>query len=287
VTTVVCSTSRARRAIISCFGVLALSAACSAVAHAQILAQASPVRMNLTAKPDQPLHRDILVSNLGDQAITVSVRLSDWQLSEDGALSLAPAGSTDASLEGAVRFEPAEFTLAPNQSRSVDVTLILPAKGPATRWGMLLNEVRPAAGATGDAAAALGTDLGTTIYLSRIPSDQIHAEVTSLTVMPLGGDSLLVTAGIHNSGGRHATISGTFAMMDSTGTTLETAPSSSGVVLPGANRNFTWICMAPDHAGHYRVSGNFDDGAEHTMKREAAFNVPARSSGAVAASASR
>jgi P pilus assembly chaperone PapD len=276
--------SYARRVVVACMGAAALSTACSATAGAQILAQATPVRMNLTAKAGEPLHRDLQISNLGDQPISVRVQLSDWLLTEDGALSLAPAGSTAASLDGFVRFDPSEFTLAPNQSKSIDVTLALPATGPATRWGMLMSEVRPAAGATGAAASALGTDLGTTIYLSRIPADQVHVEEYSLTVAQIGGDSLLVTAGISNDGDRHATISGSFALVDTSGVTLEAATVGSGVVLPGAYRNFSWICTAPVQAGRYRIVGSFDDGAEHALRREAEFSVAARSAGPVASS---
>src|SRR5262249_43334174 len=113
-------------------------------AAASLSAQAIPGRLTLTLKAGETVARDVVLTNSGDGAAGVHVRYVDWSLHESGNVSfLAPAGRAT-SLAGAVRFEPADFSLQPGESGRVQVTLTMPADGPPTHWGALLSEVRPA-----------------------------------------------------------------------------------------------------------------------------------------------
>ena len=70
--------------------------------EADVFAQVAPVKYNLTMRPGEPLLRDVLISNQGDQPVVVRVRLSDWDLNSQGMIVLHPAGSTQHSLKGRV-----------------------------------------------------------------------------------------------------------------------------------------------------------------------------------------
>ena len=269
---------------------IALAVAIHRDAAAQILAQVNPVKLSLTATPGKPLLRDIQVSNLGDQPIAVRVRLSDWRLSEDGELSLSPAGSSPASLADVIHFGPAEFTLTPGQTRWVHVTLTLPATGAATRWGVLLSEVHPVESTSnqgGDdaAPAAAGTELGTTIFLSRIPSDGAHATLGSLEVRALGADSILAGMRAHNTGLRQVGAAVKFALEDSSGATLRTESIGAGVILPGESRRFAWISAMSLAPRLYRVIATFGDGGSEPLTSEALFRWPLAASASPVASA--
>lgn len=241
-------------------------------ASAQLLAQVNPVKLTLTAPPEKPLHRDLQLTNLGDGTIRAHLRLSDWTMSEDGQLSMAPAGSAAASLAGAITFEPAEFTLAPNQSGWVHLTLRLPDQGPATRWGVVLTEIEPAEAK--HAGKGESVELGTTIFLSRIPSDEIQTTLGPIDVIPLGRDSLLVTTRLHNNGERQATVAADFALEDSTGTRVSIASVGGGVVLPGRARRLEWVCARAMRPGAYRVTASLDVGAPDSLLGEARFRWP-------------
>src|SRR5258706_170203 len=61
-------------------------------AAAGVMAQAVPVKYNLTCRPGEVVVRDVEIANQGEHPVVVHVTWSDWQMSEAGDLSLA-AGS--------------------------------------------------------------------------------------------------------------------------------------------------------------------------------------------------
>lgn len=243
-------------------------------AHAGIFAQVVPVRCSVTASPGKQTARDILLSNQGSQPVIVKVRLSDWTLSEEGVMSLLPPGSTANTLDGRVDFDPAEFSLGPGESGHIHVTLSMPADGPATLWGVLLSEIRPAVVEPVKFGPRAIAELGTTIYLSRVPADRIHPEVTGMDVRPVGADSVAVTLRVRNAGEHHLYVAGDIALTDSSHVTIRKGPLGSGVVLPGGVRNFTWMSEAGLSPGRYLVTATLDTGEPELTVGEATFAWP-------------
>ena len=243
-------------------------------AHAGILAQVVPVRYSLTATPGQPVVRDVIVTNQGTEPVVVKVRLSDWTLGEDGALALVPAGTTPASLLGKVQFEPHEFSLGAGESGQIHLTLTMPADGPATRWGVLLSEIRPAVVRPAGFGPRAIAELGTTLYLSRNAASQIRPEVTALDVRPVGSDSLSVTLRVRNAGERHFYVAGDIALADSSSSPVRKGPFGSGVVLPGGVRNFTWMSNAGLAPGRYLATATIDTGEPELTVGETVFVWP-------------
>lgn len=243
-------------------------------ARAGILAQVVPVRYSVTASPGKPATRDILLSNQGSQSVIVRVRLSDWTLSDDGVMKLVPPGSTANTLDGMVDFDPGEFSLGPGESGHVHVTLRMPADGPATLWGVILSEIRPAVVQPARFGPRAIAELGTTFYLSRVPADRIRPEVTGMDVRPVGADSIAVTLRVRNAGERHLYVSGEIALTDSSHATVRKGPIGSGVVLPGGVRNFTWMSEAGLSPGRYLVTATLDTGEPELTVGEATFVWP-------------
>src|SRR5512134_3117599 len=98
-----------------------------------------------------------------------------------------PAGSLPTTLAGLVQFDPSEFSLQPGTNGWVHVTLSLPAEGPATRWGVLLSEVRPAAPSRPTWGPHAIAELGTTLYLTSVPPERAHADLVGLEASALAG----------------------------------------------------------------------------------------------------
>lgn len=279
------STRMNTRSLLAGFGLCVLMLGLEAQgATAQILAQVTPVKYNLTVKPGEPTSRDVQVSNMGDSPVIVRVRLSDWKLSEMGELSLAPLGSTPASLQGLVRFEPSEFSLAAGEVGLIHITAQLPADGPATRWGVLLSEIRPATPKPSNLGPRAVAELGTTLYLSKVAPEVIHPELTGMDVIPTGGDSLEVSVRMRNTGERHYYVTGEIALTDSTGASLASGTFGTGVILPGGRRTFTWTCTPALKPGRYTVTATLDSGEPELMVGEASFRwpMPRRPSGPLA-----
>jgi len=242
--------------------------------QAELFAQAMPVKYNLTVRPGESVVRDVMVNNLGNGPVVVRVRYSDWTLSDEGLLSLAPPGSTPGSLSGCVRFEPRDFSLQPGESGRVQVILTLPAEGPATRWGVLLSEVIPASTPRTGLGPRAVAELGTTLYLSSVPASQIHPRLSRMDVSPVGQDSLMVSFRIHNDGDRHLYVGSEIAIRDSLGSAVMTGNVGTGVVLPGRSRVFAWTCAAGLPPGGYTVAATLDTGEPELMVGESRIRWP-------------
>jgi hypothetical protein len=243
-------------------------------ADAAILAQVVPVRYSVTASPGETVTRDVMLTNEGTDAVVVKVHLSDWTLSEAGAMSLVPPGSTANTLQGMVDYDPQDFSLGPGESGHIHVKLTMPISGPATLWGVLLSEIRPAIAQPARFGPRAIAELGTTFYLSRVPAERIQPEITGLSVQPAGLDSLSVSLRVRNAGERHFYVSGDIAISDSSHVTLMKGPLGSGVVLPSAIRYFTWMSEAGLRPGRYLVTATLDTGEPELTVGEATFVWP-------------
>ena len=256
------------RAVPACLLAALLAAA---PARAQILAMVNPTQASLTAVPGQPLEREMIVSNMGAVPVRVRVRLSDWTLSEHGEIGLAPLGSTARSLDGAVRFAPADLFIRPGDSGRVRVRVDLGAEGAPTRWGMLMYEVHSAVAAQDEIGPRAVTELGTTLLVSRVPPDQVHADITGLKVRVLGRDSIAITACIANTGLRHLFVSGAASLRDSSGAALGGGPLTPGLVLPGMSRYLAWSGRVAHAPGRCVASATLDCGVPELLVGETAF----------------
>lgn len=241
-----------------------------------IEARAIPSRTSVTVKPGEPVSRDVTIANDGDAAVVVRVRLSDWSLDRAGELSLLPAGTTATSLAGLVSFEPEQFSLGPGESGVIHVTLRLPGDGPATRWGVLLSEVRPALWPKTGLGSRAIAELGSTFYVSRVPTDRVHGELTGMDVRSRGDTAMVVSLTLRNPAERHLYAAATIAVKDSAGRAVADADLGTGVVLPGTERVFTWTCDEHLAPGRYAVTATLDTGEPELIVGETSVAWPLR-----------
>ena len=239
-----------------------------------VMTQVLPVKYSVTSRPGGVTVKDVEVANQGEAPVVVHVTWSDWQMSENGELTLVPAGSTPGSLQGLVEFEPRDFSVRPGESGHVRVTLRMPVDGPATRWGVLLSEVKPASLAAPQLGPRASAQLGTTFYLSRVPSEIVNAEVIGMVFRPMG-DSVAVGVRIRNAGERHYYVGGSVALRDSTGQGVAGGALPTGVILPGHTRTFQWICAATLLPGRYTATATLDTGGPELTLAEGSFQWPA------------
>ncbi len=244
-------------------------------ALAGITAQAVPVKYNLTVRPGTPVARDVTIRNLGDGPVVVRVRLSDWTIDERGRMEFVPAGSTRASLAGLVTFEPGQFSLQAGESGVIHVVMRLPELSePATRWGILLSEVRPARWPDASFGPRAIAELGTTLYLSRLEAASTRAELAGMRVESDGDSALSLAVTVRNPGERHLYSTGAVSLRDSTGATVATGELGTGVVLPGTWRMFTWTCPLQHAAGRYTVTATLDTGEPELIVGETEVRWP-------------
>ena len=243
-------------------------------ASAQIRAQVVPAKFNLSLRPGKPMSRDVSVTNLSGEPAIVRVRLSDWTMSDQGQLELVPRGSTPQSLDSLVEFEPREFSLQPGESGRIHITARIATDGPATRWGVLLSEVRPAVPRPAGLGPRAIAELGTTLYLSRAGCTEGRPVITGMDILRAGGDSVRVSLRMRNLGERHFYVGGEASVADSRGAQLATGAVPIGVVLPGRVRHLVWTCPGGLAPGVYKAIMSLDTGEPELLVGEASFRWP-------------
>jgi hypothetical protein len=259
--------------ILALIGAAALAAA-APPASAQIRAQVVPAKFSAVLQPGKPVSRDVSVTNLSGEPAVVRVHLSDFTISDQGQLELVPCGSTNESIDSLVQFEPREFSLQPGESGRIHVTARIAPDGPATRWGVLLSEVRPAVPRPAGLGPRATAELGTTIYLSRAGSTEGRPVITGMDIVPAGRDSVTVSLRLRNMGERHFYVGGEAGITDGHGTAVATGALPMGVVLPGRVRRVAWTCPAALATGVYRASMSLDTGEPELLVGEASFRWP-------------
>jgi P pilus assembly chaperone PapD len=241
---------------------------------AQVAAQVWPSKVSREVDPGKPIAQEVLITNRSDMAAVVRVRTADWTLSRNGDLQLLPFGVSPHSLAGCMTFFPESFSLAPGESRTVNVTVTLPPDGETTRWGLLLQEVRPAIPYRSSGPKAIA-EIGTTFYVSRSHESEARAELTALDVTPDGPDSMRVRITLQNQGLRHCYARGDIQLADEHGVVLRTGSVAQGVILPASAREFSWKCAGRLPSGHYRVTASLDTGNPYLLVGEKSFAWPA------------
>ena len=184
------------------------------------------------------------------------------------------SSSSPRTLLGHIQFEPREFSLQPGESGRFHVTARIAADGPATRWGVLLSEIRPAVARPAGLGPRAIAELGTTIYLSRAGSSPGQPVVTGMDVIPAGGDSVTVSLRMRNTGERHFYVTGEAAITDAAGGQVATGAVPMGVVLPGRVRHISWTCPVRLAAGAYQAMMTLDTGEPELLVGEASFRWP-------------
>lgn len=243
-------------------------------ASAQLRAQVVPAKFSAVLPPGRLVSRDVSVTNLSGEPAVVRVHLSDFTVSDQGQLDLAPRGSTQESIDSLVQFEPREFSLGPGETRRIHVTARIAPDGPATRWGVLLSEVRPAVPRPAGFGPRATAELGTTIYLSRAGSTVGRPVITGMDILPAGRDSVTVSLRLRNIGDRHFYVSGEAGIADDRGAAVASGSVPIGVVLPGRVRRLSWTGPAKLVPGVYRASMSLDTGEPELLVGEASFRWP-------------
>jgi hypothetical protein len=227
---------------------------------AQVLVQATPSRYDLELGPGRRESRPLFLHNLGRDSVKVRMRLSDLRMSDAGALDLVPPGTLASTLAQHMELEPAELSIGPGKRDVVRLKIALPPDGPATRCGVVLCSVTRARPSRTHGIPETPAELGTTVFVTRVPRESIRAEVVALDARAGADGIVAVEARVRNRSERYASCSGEVRLLDSGGETAIAGRLPEGVVLPGADRVFGWKGAAPLPSGRYVATVTIDVG---------------------------
>lgn len=253
----------------------------AAPAAAQISVEVSPLRVELTAGPGSTTTQGITVSNAGTDSIRVRARLTDWDLSRDGAPQFESAVENGPySATPWLRIAPPEQVIDPGKDAVVRFSMTVPpAIGPGGYRTGVLFEFGPA---TGDPIGRgrevmFKSRIATLIYVN-IGQPAVAAELVDLRTRA-AGPQLQIVATVKNTGRRSVRTKGSLAVVNEAGQTVRDVPVPDVPLLPESEREVMIVVVDPDKqavlaAGDYRVELRLDVGLPAVLVGETTLKVP-------------
>ncbi len=223
-----------------------LKASCVAIAMAATAIPASsfgiglqPTTVEMTIQPGERQRQVINIGNVHQEdAISLTLGLADWELDENGQISLTPPGDTPSSAANWVRFSPAFVTLNPGETEQVIVDMSAPIRIDRQgdyRFALIASTLLPEE-RSGQSGVWKKYQIASLFYLT-MGNGESKPEITAatLTKSPEGEDALVFD--LENNGNSHARLRGEIEISGDSGDTIR-APINNLVVLHEASRKY-------------------------------------------------
>jgi len=108
-------------------------------AHAQQL-EVTPAKLNFTAKPGTSQTLQVHVRNKSKTPQNFIFNLSDWLTDENGDVKYFKPGTIARSCSDWITVSPPLVTLQPNETGTVNVTILVPENDNSTKWSVIFVE---------------------------------------------------------------------------------------------------------------------------------------------------
>jgi len=247
-------------------------------ATAQISVEVSPLRVELQAMAGSTTTQAVTLNNAGKEPVRIRARISDWDLSRDGAPQFEGAVENGPySASSWIRIAPPEQVVDPGKDGTVRFSLTVPGEVlPAGYRTSILFEFLPAA--AGPVAKGrevqFRSRVATLIYVN-IGQPPAAVDLTDLSIRP-AKDQTQIIAVLKNTGKRSVRTKGTITIFDAAGKAVVEGPLPDVPVLPDGEREVAitaFEASKPLPAGEYRVEVKFDVGMPALVVGETTLKV--------------
>ncbi|SIR52934.1 fimbrial biogenesis chaperone [Halanaerobium kushneri] len=230
-----------------------------------------PSRIILNALERERSTGMIEVVNNGEEEVELTTVLKDWSLDERDSVVVFEAGETEYTLDGLIKFNPREFTLAPGQKQIVRFTISSPeAETPIERRGIVFveHETDLIDNATG---SRVKSQIGTTIYYIPV-GVKYDFKFTGLRVynspepMPQG-----ISLRIKNDGNGHLRYYPAYKIVDQNNKLVMEDKFTQLLILPKNERQFSFYLKDRLEPGNYKFMLEF---SFYNTDRVAEYQIP-------------
>jgi len=123
--------------------------------------EVTPGKLMFSTNPGSSQTQQVFIKNKGASDQSFIFNLADWLTDENSEIRYFEPGSTARSCAGWVTVTPSVVSLQPNESATVNVTMLVPEDEMSTRWAMLF--VESAKEQTGPQAIDKDVQMGLTV----------------------------------------------------------------------------------------------------------------------------
>lgn len=228
--------------------------------------EVSPGTLSFSTNPGSSQTQQISLRNKGNTEQSYIFNLSDWLTDESGEVKYFSPGTTPRSCADWITVSPALVTLQPNESATINVTMLVPNDDPSTKWAVLF--IQSAVEQTGPKAVdkdiALGVQLAlriaVTIYQSPTSNTLYKGSIEGLTEVINEDNTRTYSSRVFNLGDKvlnckvYFTISNLETAEEFTSTPLEFS------LLPETNKPVKYTLDQALEKGNYSVAAILDYG---------------------------
>ena len=242
----------------------------AAAAEPGLQLSVQPLVAQFQVQPGGQASTPVTIKNVGSEAASVVITPVDWRTSANGEVKTMRAGAQGASsLDSYLRLAPLEFTLAPGETRSMTLSLVLPTSAagtPRDLWGGYLVRAVPSGGGPS------GFGVGATIFAYDTIGDAArHVKLTELHVTDAGVHAARMTARLVNDGHRYVRPQIHYLLAQA-GRVVENRDDSTPAVFAGDARVFGQSLhdLAP---GAYVLQVTIDYGGDSLIRATTEFTI--------------
>ena len=228
----------------------------------------SPAVVMLRGEVGQSTTQTLTFTNGTLQSLSFEMAAQDAVV-RDGKRLFVEAGTLAGSIAATAAFSPKVFTVAPNHSAHIDVTVTIPPR-PAVRAIAVMCH-----GTTklGNGPLQMTASVGTLLTFALV-GDVIAAEASPLKVQPPTASSNFSAAQeVSNSGSEPMVATGMLAIIDGNGALVGKQPIPGWRMLPGERTDIRVEYGGDLPTGRYRALITYDLTSDKTLTSSAEFSV--------------
>ena len=244
-------------------------------ANASISVTPQDIKLDVSANDTH--QASFTVNNTSDMPVNVSIKLTDWMLTQSGEFKYSPAGSLKQSCADWIRINPVDFLLAPKASQQVAYTINTPSKMTGSYWGMIDVGSSPVSAGSNEQGVAIQVALtiGMQVILKDPQSTEHTAELIGIEIIePTETRPRRVAVNVKNSNNGHVFVLGKFEIRDMSGNIVAREETAYRfLVFPYSSRTFQHPLKTKLPQGTYNILAIMDYGEDDLIAGETTFEV--------------
>lgn len=247
-------------------------------AHAAPIAlRVAPAILELDLQRGQTHHFAVTVANEAHHPLLVEVHAADLELTPHGLPLIAPAGSRPQSCASWLSPDQHRFTLQPDDTRDINVTIAVPPAARGGAYGILALRVTPAGPLPREPLSlSVVGNTGTILMLTIRGPTRARASIPDARATP-EADAVALSALVRNDGNIHLRCAANAVIFGPDNRVHGRIPldAGSGLVLPAGTRqlaaHWTPRSLPP---GEYRAQITVTAPPAPSVRHTIAFSVP-------------
>lgn len=232
-----------------------------------------PSDIELQVKAGEEYEGFFDVNSSGEDTKRISIKVVDWQLSENGEALYDEAGTLPRSCAKWLRISPMEFELVGDATQRVLYSFTLPEDAKGSYWVMLDVEGAPPLDSKKGGITVVGV-IGMQFFVTESENSIKDGEISNVTVIePKDNAPYKVAVEFTNTGNAILRNEGRVEIKDEEGKLVTKVPVKKFFIFPGAKRIMEVPLDKELSKGEYNALAILDFKGDHLVAGEANFEV--------------